>query len=192
MLDLSLKVLVVDDSQTMRDILVRMLKVYGIQSIDIARDGVEALQKLKNDKFDLVTLDWNMPNMTGLEVVKKVRSNKQLKNIAILMVTANAERAHVEEALKAGVNNYAVKPFSSSVLKKKIEKIVGTKSNNSKIDLSEIEKVSEKQRDLQDQAIDSISESSRGKEMFKFCPECGIKSLKGSKFCIECGTKLFI
>ena len=82
-----------------------------------------ALQKLKSGKYDFVITDWNMPNMTGLELVQEIRKDPELKHLPVLMVTAEAKKENVLMAIKAGVNNYIVKPFTAEVLKEKIEKI---------------------------------------------------------------------
>jgi two-component system chemotaxis response regulator CheY len=123
MLDLSLKVLVVDDFSTMRRIVKNLLKQIGYSNIEEAEDGVQALSKLQNGGFGLVVSDWNMPNMDGLEMLKAVRQDPSLKDIPVLMVTAEAEKEKVITAIQAGVNNYVVKPFTGEILKEKLDKI---------------------------------------------------------------------
>ena len=123
MLDLSLKVLVVDDFSTMRRIVKNLLKQIGYKNIDEAEDGVQALSKLQDGGYGLVVSDWNMPNMDGLEMLKAVRQNPAIKNIPVLMVTAEAEKEKVITAIQAGVNNYVVKPFTGEILKEKLDKI---------------------------------------------------------------------
>jgi len=123
MLDLSLKVLVVDDFSTMRRIIKNLLKQIGYKDIDEAEDGVQALSKLQDGGFGLVVSDWNMPNMDGLEMLKAVRQDPAIKNIPVLMVTAEAEKEKVITAIQAGVNNYVVKPFTGEILKEKLDKI---------------------------------------------------------------------
>lgn len=118
-----MKVLVVDDFSTMRRIVKNLLKQLGYTDIEEAEDGAQALLKLKDGGFGFVVSDWNMPNMDGLEMLKKVRSDSELKDIPILMVTAEAEKEKVITAIQAGVNNYIVKPFTGEVLKEKIDKI---------------------------------------------------------------------
>ncbi len=123
MLDLKIKVLVVDDFSTMRRIIKNILKQIGYINIDEAEDGNSALARLRQDKYDLVITDWNMPNMSGLDLLKAIRGDSALNCVPILMVTAEAKKESVVEAIKAGVNNYVVKPFTAEVLKEKIEKI---------------------------------------------------------------------
>lgn len=123
MLDLKMKILVVDDFSTMRRIVKNILKQIGFSNIDEAEDGNNALLKLKQEKFDMVVSDWNMPNMTGLDLLKAIRSDSVINNMPVLMVTAEAKKENVLEAIQAGVNNYVVKPFTADTLKDKIEKI---------------------------------------------------------------------
>ncbi len=118
-----IRVLVVDDMSTMRRIIKTILNQLGYSNIEEAENGKQALGKLKKEKFDFVITDWNMPEMDGLELVKQIRSDDDLKSIPVLMVTAEAKKENVMEALKAGVNNYIVKPFTPEVLKEKMEKI---------------------------------------------------------------------
>jgi two-component system chemotaxis response regulator CheY len=121
--DPNIKILVVDDMATMRRIIKGLLEQLGFKNIDEAEDGKVALQKLKTGKYDFVITDWNMPNMTGLELVQEIRKDPELKHLPVLMVTAEAKKENVLLAIKAGVNNYIVKPFTAEVLKEKIEKI---------------------------------------------------------------------
>ena len=123
MLDLKMKVLVVDDFSTMRRILKNILKQIGYSDIEEAEDGNSALVRLRQGGFGLVVSDWNMPNMTGLDLLKAIRADNALNNMPVLMVTAEAKKENVMDAIKAGVNNYVVKPFTADVLKEKIEKI---------------------------------------------------------------------
>lgn len=122
--DLSMKLLVVDDFSTMRRIVKNLLKQIGYVNIEEAEDGVQAFSKLKAGSIDFIISDWNMPNMDGLELLKNVRNDPQLKDIPVLMVTAEAEKEKVVAAIQAGVNNYIVKPFTGEVLKEKIDKIL--------------------------------------------------------------------
>ncbi len=122
-LDLSMKILVVDDFSTMRRIIKNILKQIGFSDIDEAENGQVALSKLNDNNYDLVVSDWNMPEMTGIELLKAVRATDGIKDIPFLMVTAEAKKENVVEAVKAGVNNYIVKPFTAEVLQEKIEKI---------------------------------------------------------------------
>ncbi|MCC6544086.1 MAG: chemotaxis response regulator CheY [Nitrospirae bacterium] len=127
MLDLKIKVLVVDDFSTMRRILKNILKQIGYSEIEEAEDGNSALMRLKQGGYGLVVSDWNMPNMTGLDLLKAIRADNALSNMPVLMVTAEAKKENVLDAIKAGVNNYVVKPFTADVLKEKIEKIFDSK-----------------------------------------------------------------
>lgn len=127
MLDLKIKILVVDDFSTMRRIVKNILRQIGYSNIDEAEDGNGALARLRQDKYDLVVSDWNMPNMSGLELLKAIRTDNSLCSTPVLMVTAEASKEKVVEAIKAGVNNYIVKPFTAEVLKEKIEKIFNNK-----------------------------------------------------------------
>jgi two-component system chemotaxis response regulator CheY len=122
-LDLKMKVLVVDDFSTMRRIVKNLLKQIGFVSVDEAEDGAQALAKLKGGGYGFIVSDWNMPNMDGLSMLKKVREDDELKEIPVLMVTAEAEKEKVIIAIQAGCNNYIVKPFTGEILKEKIDKI---------------------------------------------------------------------
>jgi len=122
-LDFKMKVLVVDDFSTMRRIVKNLLKQIGFESIDEAEDGAQALTKLKACDYGLIVSDWNMPNMDGLSMLKKIREDDELKDIPILMVTVESEKEKVITARQAGVNNYIVKPFTGEVLKEKIDNI---------------------------------------------------------------------
>ncbi len=116
-----MKILLVDDSRTIRNIQKNVLGQLGHADTDIAEaaDGVEALKALASDRPDLVLIDWNMPNMDGLTLVQKIREKD--KGLALIMVTTEAEKSRVLEAIKAGVNNYVVKPFTAEALSAKIE-----------------------------------------------------------------------
>jgi two-component system chemotaxis response regulator CheY len=124
MADLNMKILVVDDFSTMRRIVKNLLKQIGYVNIEEAEDGALAYAKLKGGEFSFIVSDWNMPNMDGLDLLKKVRSDPELKDIPVLMVTAEAEKEKVITAIQAGVNNYIVKPFTGEVLKEKMDKIL--------------------------------------------------------------------
>jgi len=121
--DPNIKILIVDDMATMRRIEKSLLMQLGFKNIDEAEDGKVALQKLRQGDYDFVLTDWNMPNMTGLELVQEIRKDPKLKHLPVLMVTAEAKKENVLAAIKAGVNNYVVKPFTAETLKEKIEKI---------------------------------------------------------------------
>ncbi|HWR90443.1 MAG TPA: chemotaxis response regulator CheY [Dissulfurispiraceae bacterium] len=128
MLDLKIKVLVVDDFPTMRRIIRNLLKQIGYNSIEEAEDGIQALAMLRKGGFGLVVSDWNMPHMEGIDLLRNVRKDASLEDIAFLMVTAEAEKEKVIEAIKSGVDNYIVKPFTAETLKEKIEKIAERRS----------------------------------------------------------------
>lgn len=123
-MDKQIKVLVVDDFATMRKVIRNLLKQIGYENIVEAEDGVVALKVVKSQKVDLVISDWNMPNMTGLELLKAVRADEEVKQTPFLMVTAEALQDNVVAAVKAGVSNYIVKPFTAETLNEKISKIM--------------------------------------------------------------------
>ncbi|GMU33936.1 MAG: response regulator [Planctomycetia bacterium] len=114
-----MKILLVDDSRTIRNIQKNTLKSLGYVDILEASDGVEALNFLSKERPGLILMDWNMPNMDGIALIKKVREAD--KNLPIIMVTTEAEKSRVIEAVKAGVNNYVVKPFTADTLAEKIK-----------------------------------------------------------------------
>jgi two-component system chemotaxis response regulator CheY len=115
-----LKILAVDDSPTMRRIIINTLKRAGFEDVTEATDGKDALAKLKVDKYNFIITDWNMPEMDGLTFVSNVRKTDDLRNLPILMVTTRSVKDDIIEAMKAGVNNYIVKPFTPDTLKEKI------------------------------------------------------------------------
>ena len=123
-MDKHIKILVVDDFATMRKVIRNLLKQIGYENIVEAEDGVAALKLLQSQKIDLVISDWNMPNMTGLELLKAVRADGEVKLTPFLMVTAEALQDNVVAAVKAGVSNYIVKPFTAETLNEKISKIM--------------------------------------------------------------------
>ena len=118
-----MKFLVVDDFSTMRRIVRNLLKELGFNNVDEAEDGVAALQKLQGGNFEFVVSDWNMPNMTGLELLKNIRADAQLKGLPVLMVTAEAKKENIIEAAQAGASGYVVKPFTAATLEEKLNKI---------------------------------------------------------------------
>ncbi|HEY9189077.1 MAG TPA: response regulator [Ignavibacteria bacterium] len=122
----SMKFLIVDDSPTMRRIVANSLQTLGYNNIVEAEDGKDAVGKLESEKFDFVITDWNMPNMTGLELTKYIRSEPKFGNLPILMVTTRGLKQDVIEALQAKVNNYIIKPFTPPVLKEKIDAILSS------------------------------------------------------------------
>lgn len=119
-----LKILAVDDSPTMRRIIINTLKRAGFSDVLEASDGRDALAKMKVEKVNFVITDWNMPEMDGLAFVTALRSMGEYKNLPILMVTTRSVKDDIMEALKAGVNNYIVKPFTPDTLKEKIEQVL--------------------------------------------------------------------
>nr|WP_286237675.1 chemotaxis response regulator CheY [Neptuniibacter halophilus] len=119
----NIKILVVDDFSTMRRIIRKLLSELGFKNIIEAEDGTKALTVLKNEHIDFVLTDWNMPNMTGLDLLKEIRNNPELSSIPVLMVTAESKREQITAAAMAGVNGYIVKPFSAVTLQEKVNKI---------------------------------------------------------------------
>ena len=117
---MSAKVLVADDSGTMRKIIVRNLQALGVTAVTEAADGAEAVAAFKPGEFQLVLTDWNMPNKSGPEVAREIRARDA--KVPIVMITTEAERARVLEAIQAGVTDYLVKPFTPDALRQKIEK----------------------------------------------------------------------
>ncbi len=124
-MDVNMKVLIVDDFATMRRIVKNILRQLGFTDISEADDGKTALRALKKEKFDLILSDWNMPEMPGIELLKAVRADDELKDIPFLMVTAEAEKGNIVEAVKLGVSNYIVKPFTAETMSEKLGKIFG-------------------------------------------------------------------
>jgi two-component system chemotaxis response regulator CheY len=123
-MDTSIKILIVDDFATMRRILKNILKQLGFKNIVEADDGTTAWELLENQTVDLIISDWNMPKMTGLELLKKVRADSRYAKTPFLMVTAEAQKQNVIEAVQAGVSNYVVKPFTAEAISDKLEKVL--------------------------------------------------------------------
>ena len=122
-----MKILVVDDSSTMRRIIKSTLARLGYKDILEGADGVEGWAQMDaNPDIDMLITDWNMPEMNGLELVRKVRADERFKDLPIIMATTEGGKAEVITALKAGVNNYIVKPFTPQVLKEKLGAVLGT------------------------------------------------------------------
>ncbi|MDP3843967.1 MAG: chemotaxis response regulator CheY [Oxalobacteraceae bacterium] len=117
------KFLVVDDFSTMRRIIRNLLKELGYTNVDEAEDGVMALSKLRNEQFDFVVSDWNMPNMDGLTMLKTIRADPALSKLPVLMVTAEAKKENIIAAAQAGASGYVVKPFTAATLDEKLTKI---------------------------------------------------------------------
>lgn len=114
------RILVADDSSTMRKIIIRSLQAVGVPSAVEAADGNEAVSLFKPGEFDMILTDWNMPGKTGLEVVQAIRALDP--NVPIIMVTTEAEKGRVLQAIQAGVSDYLVKPFTADTLREKLVK----------------------------------------------------------------------
>ncbi len=123
-MDTSIKVLIVDDFATMRRILKNILKQLGFKNILEADDGTTALEVLEKQDIDLIISDWNMPKMSGLDLLKRVRADEKYSKHPFLMVTAEAQKQNVIEAVQAGVSNYVVKPFTAEAISEKLKKII--------------------------------------------------------------------
>ena len=121
--DRNMKIMVVDDMSTMRRIVKNIFKQLGFQNIEEAENGQEALTKIRADRYGFVVSDWNMPVMSGIELLRAIRADGVLKDIPVLMVTAEAQKDNIVEAVQAGVSNYIVKPFTAEVLQEKMNKI---------------------------------------------------------------------
>ncbi len=124
-MDKSINVLIVDDYRTMLRIIRNLLKQIGFTHVDEAKDGSEALGKLKEKQYGLVISDWNMEPMTGYELLRHVRADENLRSTPFIMVTAESKTENVIAAKKAGVNNYIVKPFNAETLKGKLTSVLG-------------------------------------------------------------------
>lgn len=121
--DLSMKILVVDDFATMRRIISNVLRQLGFEDIVEAEDGAKALKVLDSEKIDFVITDWNMPEMSGMDLLKAIRVKSDKDEMPVMMVTAEALQENILAAAQAGVNNYIVKPFDAATLSDKINKI---------------------------------------------------------------------
>ncbi|BCL70689.1 Chemotaxis protein cheY [Vibrio nigripulchritudo MADA3029] len=119
----NMKILIVDDFSTMRRIVKNLLRDLGFNNTQEADDGLTALPMLKKGEFDFVVTDWNMPGMQGIDLLKNIRADDELKHLPVLMITAEAKREQIIEAAQAGVNGYIVKPFTAATLKEKLDKI---------------------------------------------------------------------
>ncbi len=122
-MDKNIKILVVDDISTMRRIVKNLLTDVGFVNIAEAEDGGSALAFLRNNACDLVVTDWNMPGMTGIDLLRGIRADPKLARLPVLMVTAEAKRDQIIEAAQAGVNGYIIKPFTAQTLHEKMAKI---------------------------------------------------------------------
>jgi two-component system chemotaxis response regulator CheY len=118
-------ILVVDDFQTMRRIIINLLGQLGFKNVSEASDGHKAFEKIKEEKCDLIISDWNMPTMSGLDLLEAVRGDEGLKTTPFIMITAEGKKENVVAAANAGVNNYVVKPFNATTLKEKMVKVIG-------------------------------------------------------------------
>lgn len=121
----NMRILVVDDFQTMRRIVINLLNQLGFKNVTEAADGVQALDKVRTEQIDLIVSDWNMPNMTGIDFLRHIRTDEKLKATPFIMVTAEGKKENVIAAVQAGVNNYIVKPFNAATLKEKLIKVIG-------------------------------------------------------------------
>jgi len=122
-LDKNMKILIVDDFSTMRRIIKNLLRDLGFNNTDEADDGNTGLPKLQSGNFDFLVTDWNMPGMTGIDLLRAVRADPKLNTLPVLMVTAEAKKEQIVMAAQEGVNGYIVKPFTAQTLKEKIDKI---------------------------------------------------------------------
>jgi two-component system chemotaxis response regulator CheY len=118
-----MRVLVVDDFSTMRRIIKNILRQIGFTNVVEADDGTTAWEVLNKDKIEFIISDWNMPQMTGIDLLRKVRGSEEFADLPFLMVTAEAQQENIIEAVQAKVSNYIVKPFTAEVMKQKIDKI---------------------------------------------------------------------
>ncbi len=123
--DPNMRVLIVDDFSTMRRIVRNILRQLNLNNVVEADDGTTAWDILNREKIDFIVSDWNMPNMTGIELLRKVRASEQFAHLPFLMVTAEAQQENIIEAVQAKVSNYIVKPFTTDTMKQKIDKIFG-------------------------------------------------------------------
>ena len=123
--DTDMRVLIVDDFSTMRRIVRNILRQIGLNNVVEADDGTTAWDVLNREKIDFIVSDWNMPKMTGIELLRKVRGSEEYADVPFLMVTAEAQQENIIEAVQARVSNYIVKPFTAETMKQKIDKIFG-------------------------------------------------------------------
>ncbi len=125
-MDRNMAILIVDDYKTMLRIIRNLLKQIGFDNVDEATDGSTALQRLREKNYGLVISDWNMEPMTGLQLLKEIRSDSKLKHIPFIMITSESKTENVIAAKEAGVSNYIVKPFNADTLKQKLQAIFGS------------------------------------------------------------------
>ncbi len=122
---MNMPILIVDDYKTMLRIIRNLLKQLGFNNVDEAADGATALQKLRQKDYLLIISDWNMEPMTGLQLLKEVRTDNKLKAMPFIMITAESKTENVVAAKEAGVSNYIVKPFNAATLKQKLSTVIG-------------------------------------------------------------------
>ncbi|WP_320172082.1 response regulator [Maridesulfovibrio sp.] len=123
--DLFSSVLIVDDHQSMRRTIADIMRMLGYTNLHFAEDGLNALDKLADTpSIDLILLDWNMPKMTGIEFLQKIRTEHKYKKLPVLMITAEAEQSQVIQAVQAGATNYIVKPFTPATLQRKLKETI--------------------------------------------------------------------
>lgn len=123
--DMGIPILIVDDYKTMLRIIRNLLKQLGFENVDEATDGTNALSKLRDKDYELIISDWNMEPMTGLQLLKEVRSDERMKGMPFIMITAESKSENVLSAKEAGASNYIVKPFNAETLKSKISAVMG-------------------------------------------------------------------
>lgn len=124
--NMQMRILIVDDFKTMLKIIENLLRQLGFKNIDEASDGQKALEKLKENKYDLILSDWNMEPMTGFDLLKSVRADPATKQIPMILITAESKVENIVAAKQAGVNNYIVKPFNAVTLKEKLTAVIGS------------------------------------------------------------------
>ncbi len=122
---MNMPILIVDDYKTMLRFIRNLLKQLGFNNVDEAADGATALQKLRQKDYLLIISDWNMEPMTGLQLLKEVRTDNKLKAMPFIMITAESKTENVVAAKEAGVSNYIVKPFNAATLKQKLSTVIG-------------------------------------------------------------------
>ena len=122
-MDKNMKILIVDDFSTMRRIIKNLLRDLGFTNTQEADDGLTAMPMLESGHFDFLVTDWNMPGMTGIDLLRNIRADAKLKHLPVMMVTAEAKREQIIEAAQCGVNGYIIKPFTAQTLEEKLGKI---------------------------------------------------------------------
>ncbi len=133
-----MKIMVIEDVELMKRLIIKHLNNFGYTDLVDASNGRDALEKLRFTKVDFIITDWIMPNISGIELTKFLRSNKAYEKIPILIISSNDEKEDVQKALRAGVNDYIVKPFTADVLKNKIESILKKISPQKVVELSKL------------------------------------------------------